>query len=170
MFDIIVVGVVGVMTLLGLWKGLVRQVVGLAGVIVAYAVAMKFYGPLAAKFLTDLHPATGGIISFIVVFIVCIIAASLVGWMIESLAGAAGLGILNRIGGGILGGAKGYLVVSIIAMMLIAFLPLNNDIFKGSRTMKYIKPMARVVSKFAPKSTGRKYDEKAAGMGLLSRR
>ena len=138
MFDIIVLAVVGVLTLLGLWKGLVRQAVGLAGVAAGYMTAMKFYGPLAARFLTGFRPsALGHVISFLAVFIACIIAASIIGWIARKLIGTAGLGILNRVGGGILGGAKGCLIVSIAVMMLIAFMPPHSGIFKGSGTIKY---------------------------------
>jgi len=168
MFDIIVLAVVGVLTLLGLWKGLVRQIVGLAGVVAAYAIAMKFYGPLAAKYLTGFHQATGNIISFLAIFIACIIAASIIGWIAGKLMSTAGLGILNRIGGGILGGVKGCLIVSIAVMMMVAFLPPNSGVFKGARTMKYIRPMADIVSRLAPESISTRYEEKAAKMGRPS--
>jgi membrane protein required for colicin V production len=168
MFDIIVLTVVGVLALLGLWKGLVRQVVGLAGVAAGYVVAMKFYGPLAAKSLAGFRPATGNVISFLAIFIACIVAASIVGWIAGKLMGAAGLGILNRVGGGILGGAKGCLIVSVAVMMLIAFMPPNSSVFKGSGTMNYIQPIAGIVSRLAPKNIRTRYEEKAARMGRLS--
>ncbi len=164
MFDIVVLVVVAVLTLLGLWKGLVRQIVGLAGVAAGYVIATKFYGPLAAKFLTGFRPATGRVISFLAIFIACIIAASIIGWIAEKLMNTAGLGILNRIGGGILGAAKGYLIVSVAVVMMVSFLPLHSGVFKGSRTMKYIQPMAGIVSRFAPESISKRYEERAAKM------
>ncbi len=164
MFDIAVLAVVAVLTLLGLWKGLVRQIVGLAGVAAGYVIATKFYGPLAAKFLTGFRPATGRVISFLAIFIACIIAASIIGWIAEKLMNTAGLGILNRIGGGILGAVKGYLIVSVVVMMMVSFLPLHSGVFKGSRTMKYIQPMAGIVSRFAPESISKRYEERAAKM------
>ena len=164
MFDIIVLAVVGVLTLLGLWKGLVRQIVGLAGVAAGYVIAIKFYGPLAAKFLTGFRPATGHVISFLAIFIACIIAASIIGWVAEKLISTAGLGILNRIGGGILGAVKGCLIVSVVVMLMVSFLPPHSGVFKGSRTMKYIQPMAGIASRLAPKNIRTRYDEKAAKM------
>jgi membrane protein required for colicin V production len=164
MFDIVVLVVVVVLTLLGLWKGLVRQIVGLAGVAAGYVIATKFYGPLAAKFLTGFRPATGRVISFLTIFIACIIAASIIGWIAEKLMNTADLGILNRIGGGILGAAKGYLIVSVAVVMMVSFLPLHSGVFEGSRTMKYIQPMAGIVSRFAPESISKRYEERAAKM------
>ena len=164
MFDIVVLVLIGVPALLGLWKGLVRQVIGLAGVAAAYIVAMKFFAPLAARYLSGFRPATGSVVAFLVIFFACLIAASLIGWVVEKVVGAAGLGILNRIGGGILGGAKGYLIVSVVVMMLIAFMPPHSSIFRGSRTMKYIQPMAGFVSRLAPESIGRRYEERTRRM------
>ncbi len=122
---------------------------------------------LAAKYLSGFRPATGSVIAFLAVFIACVILASVVGWIVGKLVSAAGLGILNRIGGGILGGAKGCLIVSIVVMMLIAFMPPHSGIFKGSRTMKYIQPMAGLISRFAPENIGKRYDEKSKKMGKL---
>lgn len=169
MFDVIVMAAVGVLTLLGLWKGLVRQVVGLVGIAAGYVLAVKFSGPLAVKLLSRFHPVTGHVIGFLAIFLACVIAASLVGWTIGRLMSSAGLGILNRIGGGLLGGVKGCVIVAVVTMLLIAFLPSNSGVLAGSRTMKYIQPMAGMISKIAPQSIKMKYDEKAAKMGRLSR-
>ena len=170
MFDIAVLAVVAVLTLLGLWKGLVRQIVGLAGVAAGYVIATKFYGPLAAKFLTGFRPATGRVISFLAIFIACIIAASIIGWIAEKLMNTAGLGVLNRIGGGILGGVKGYLIVSVVVMMMVSFLPLHSGVFKGSRTMKYIQPMAGMVSRLAPERSvrGMRKERQRCGAFILT--
>ncbi len=165
MFDIIVLAVVGVAALFGLWKGLVRQVVGLLGVAAGYVAAMKFSGPLAAKFLTGFSPATGHVISFFAIFIACVIASSIFGSIMGKLVGGTGLGILNKVGGGLLGGLKGCLVIAVATMLLIAFLPPNTGVLKGSRTMKYIQPMADMISKVAPASIRITYEEKAAKMG-----
>ena len=112
-FDIIVLGVIGVLTIRGLWKGLARQVVGLAGVAAGYVMAMRLCGPLASKFLTGFRPAMGNIISFFAIFIACIIAASIIGRIAGKLMRTAGLGILNRIGGG---NNQGYILSGMSSM------------------------------------------------------
>jgi membrane protein required for colicin V production len=165
-FDIIVLGVVGVLMLRGLWKGLARQLLGLAGVAAGYVMAMRFCGPLASMFLTGFRPAMGNIISFFAIFIACIITVSIIGWIAGKLTSTAGPGILNRIGGGILGGMKGCLIVSVAVMMLIAFMPPHSSVFKGSRTMKYIQPIAGVASRLAPKNIRTRYKEKARESNL----
>lgn len=165
MFDLIVLVVIVLLILRGLWKGLIRQVVGLAGVVTGYMIAMHFYGPFASRYLKGFTPATGHIIAFLGVFIGCIIAASIVGWIIGRLMNVAGLGILNRIGGAVLGGAKGCFILGVAVMTLIAFLPSDSSVFKGSRTIKYIQPMAGLISGVAPKSIKTRYDQKTGKTG-----
>lgn len=159
MFDIVAIVVVALFFLRGMWKGLVRQVVGFLGVIVGYMLAMRFSGPIAIKYFSGFTPATGHIIGFLIVFVVCIMAASLIASLIARLITVTGLGALNRIGGAILGGAKGCFIVAVVTMILIAFSGPEGSVLKGSRTLHYIRPMADMVSGFAPESVKRKYDE-----------
>ena len=165
MFDIVVVAVIGILILLGLLKGLVRQAVGLAGVIVGYVLAMKFYAPLAAKLLTGLRPATGHVAGFLIIFVACIVVASIVGWVAGKLLKIAGLGFLNRIAGALLGGVKGCLIVAAVTVMLVAFLPSDSSLLKGSGTFKYLRPVADTISRFAPEAVKKKYD---AGLARLA--
>jgi membrane protein required for colicin V production len=167
MFDIIVLVVVGILAFSGLWRGVARQVVGIAGIAAGYVVATRLYRPLSAKFLSSFRPATGHVIGFLAVFFACVITASIIGWIARIRRGAPGPGILSRIGGAILGAAKGCLVVSIMVVMIVAFLPSHGGLFKGSRTMKYLRPMAGIVSKLAPKNIRARYDKKSARMVRL---
>jgi uncharacterized membrane protein required for colicin V production len=68
MFDIIVLAVIGILTVLGLLNGMVKQFFGLAGVVAGYMLAMRYYQP-CSKYLTSLHPGTAKVISFIAIFL-----------------------------------------------------------------------------------------------------
>jgi membrane protein required for colicin V production len=167
MVDIVVLVVVGALVFFGLWRGLARQVVGIAGIAAGYIVATSLYGPLSAKFLSGFRPATGHVIGFLAVFFACIVGVSIIGWIAGISRGIAGPGILSRIGGGILGAVKGCLIVSIAVVMMVAFLPSHGDLFKGSRAMKYLRPMAGIVSRLAPHNIRTRYDKGVAKMGRL---
>jgi membrane protein required for colicin V production len=167
-FDIIILTVVGLSILLGMRKGLTRQVVGLIGVVGGYFIAMRFYESFVTKFLKGFSPTTGHIIAFLGIFVACIVAASIIGWIIGGLMNITGLGILNRIGGALLGGVKGCFIVAVAVVGLIAFLPRDNGAFKGSWTVRYIQPIAGAISTMAPKSIKTKYDQKAAKIGSVS--
>ena len=158
-FDIVVICVVGLLTALGLWKGMVRQLVTLAGVIAGYIVAIKLYEPVSTL-LPNIHPGTAKVISFLALFIACIIASWIIGWIVEKIVKISGLGLLNRIGGGLLGFLKAYLIVSVAVMILIAFLPTDNGLFKNSLTLKYILPGANVIKNIISPNVKTKYDDK----------
>ncbi len=165
--DIVVLVVVGLFAVVGLWKGLVRQVVGLAGIAAGYLIAVRFYATLAEKVLPGFRPTIGHVISFLSIFVACILAASVLGWIVGRLVNIVHLRIVNRIAGGLLGGIKGYLIVAILTMVLVAILPLDSGVLKGSRTMKYIRPMATLICKVAPQSIRMKYERKTADAGRL---
>jgi membrane protein required for colicin V production len=139
-FDIIVFAVIGILTIMGLCKGMVRQIFGLLGVIAGYMLAMRFYQP-CSQFLTDIHPGTARVISFIAIFLACVLVAHLVGWGTGRFLAVARLGFLNRIGGGLLGFLKGCIVISIAVMVMTTFLSADHRLFKKSSTIKYILPV-----------------------------
>jgi membrane protein required for colicin V production len=78
-FDIIVLAVIGILTIAGLLSGMVKQLFGLAGVIGGYMLAMKYY-QLCSKYLTSFHPGTARALSFIAIFLACIILAHIPDW------------------------------------------------------------------------------------------
>jgi membrane protein required for colicin V production len=159
MFDIIVLAVIGILTIFGLLNGMVKQLFGLAGVVAGYMLAMRYY-QLCSKYLTSFHPGTAKVISFIAIFLVCIIVAHIIGWVLGRFFTISGLGFLNRIGGGILGFAKGYLIVCVVVMVLHAFLPADNELFEKSRTIKYILPVTTLLKKVTGEDIKAKYNEK----------
>lgn len=158
-FDIIVIAVIGILTIIGFWKGMVKQVFGLLGVIAGYMLAMKFYQP-CSKFLTSIHPGTARIISFIAIFLACILVAHLIGWGIGRFLAISKLGFLNRIGGGFLGFLKGCILVAVMVMVVTAFFSANNSLFKNSSMMKYILPVTTVLKKVTREDIKAKYNEK----------
>jgi len=103
MFDIIVLAVIGILTIRGLFSGTVRQLFGLVGVVAGYMLAMRYY-QLCSRFLTSFHyPGTAKAISFVVIFLACIIVAHIIAWIVERIFKISELGFLNRTGGGVLG-------------------------------------------------------------------
>jgi len=136
-FDIIVLAIVGILTIIGLFDGMAKQLFGLAGIIGGYMLAMRYY-QLCSKYLTSFHPGTAKAISFLAILLVCIVIAYIIRWVVGRYLADSGLGFLNRIGGGLLGFLKGYLIVSVIVMVLTAFLPASRIFFKGSHTIRYI--------------------------------
>ncbi len=158
-FDVIVIAAIGLLTIVGFWNGMVKQIFGLLGIVAGYVLGMKFYLP-CSKFLTGLHPGTAKAISFIAILLACIIVAHLIGWAVERLFSISKLGFLNRIGGGLLGFLKGCILVSIVVMVLTAFLPADHSLLRKSSTITHIRSFTSMLKKFTRGDIKAKYNEK----------
>jgi membrane protein required for colicin V production len=158
-FDIIVIAIIGLMTLIGLWKGMVRQLFGLAGLIAGYMLAVRFHEP-CSKFLTSFHPGTAKAISFIAIFLACILLAHIIAWVVGRFFAHSGLGFFNRIGGGLLGFLKGCIIIAVVVMVLTSFLPARNGLLKKSFTIKYVLPVTALLKKVTHEDIKAKYNEK----------
>src|SRR5688500_10774065 len=110
--DYVVLAIVSVSIAWGLWHGLVREVISLAGWIIAFLAANLLAGPLGER----LPEALGGaearvLVAFVLVFVLALVSTTLVGVLLSRLLKAAGLGGLDRTLGGVFGLARGALVV-----------------------------------------------------------
>jgi membrane protein required for colicin V production len=157
--DVIVVTIITITTVFGLWKGLVKQLFALGGVIAGYICAIKFYEQ-SAVFLPKMDTGMAKIVSFIGIFVAIIITALILSWIIERTVKTIKLGWVNRICGGVLGFLKGFLVVTVIAMVLLTFLPEDNSILKYSITLPYTLYGIEFIDKAVPQDIKLIYRQK----------
>ena len=124
--DWILLAVLGLSLLLGLWRGIVQEVLSLAGWVVAFYVS-QLYAPLAAAWLPMegssqmLRYAAG----FVVVFIAVLVATVLVSWVVKKLVSAVGLGLLDRLLGSIFGLMRG-VVILLAATVIVGMTPMRE--------------------------------------------
>jgi len=115
--DYALIAVVGLSALVGIWRGLVREVFALAGWIAAIAVAMLFAGE-AAKLIPSgfATPLVRTVIAFTVLFVVILVTVSVAGLLFTKAARAVGLGLADRTLGGVFGFARGALILLVLAL------------------------------------------------------
>ena len=102
--------------LVGIWRGAVREVFALAGWIAAFYAA-QYYAVGAGLVLPDATPPEFKLLAgFCVVFLATLVLAGVVGWVLSRLLHAAGLGLLDRTLGALIGLARGALVVLVLAL------------------------------------------------------
>lgn len=159
MFDIVVLGVIGILTIIGLWKGALKQFFGLLGVVAGYILAMRFY-QLCSGFLTSIHPGIARVTSFMAIFLASILVANLMGWAVGRLLGTSKLGFPSRIGGALLGFLKGCLVVTVTVMLINTYLPGDDTLFKNSSTIGYIRIVTAALKKVTRADIKARYNEK----------
>jgi membrane protein required for colicin V production len=100
----------------GLVRGLLYEVMSLLGWIAAYVAAQAF-GPEASAWLPFGTPgsALNAVAGFVVVFVLALLAWSLLSWAIRKLVQASPLNPLDRALGAVFGLLRGVLVALVIA-------------------------------------------------------
>ena len=116
-FDYALIAVVGLSALIGIWRGLVREVFALAGWIAAIGVALLFAGEAAMLIPPSLAtPLVRTVIAFTVLFLVILVVVSIAGLLFTKAVRAVGLGLADRTLGGVFGFARGALILLVIAL------------------------------------------------------
>jgi membrane protein required for colicin V production len=113
--DWAVAGVAAVSVAAGMWRGLVREIIGLAGWVVAFLAANLFAGPLAVHVPEAVRtPELRVLAAFLAVFVAALVLATLMSIVLSKLVKAVGLGGLDRSLGGLFGLARA-------AILIVAF-------------------------------------------------
>src|SRR5210317_876877 len=123
-FDIFIIIVLGYSIIRGLFRGLVKELSSIIGVLGGFYAAYTYY-PLVAGLLSRLIRDISylNILSFLIIFCGVLIIVGVLGVIIKYLLNIAFLGWVDRIGGVVFGVLKGVLIVSILFITLTAFLP-----------------------------------------------
>jgi len=142
----VLLGILAVGTIAGLVKGLVRQVLELAGIVGALIVAVLF----AAGLATVLHEylsfpySPGLVIAFLIIFLACMIAVQLVAASIQKLVRMTFLGWVDRFCGAALGLIVGMIVGSLLVTIALE-LPIpaqtRQDIERSEMCI-FLRPIA----------------------------
>jgi membrane protein required for colicin V production len=149
--DIIVLTIIGALFAFGLWKGLIKQLFSLAGILVGYVAALEFYEQ-SALYFSGLDENVAKITGFILIFVICIILSSIIAAVVGKIVKFAELSWLNRVAGGLLGFVKGFLITGIIVLVLVAFLPSESRLLRNSVMLPYMMTAAEMAEEFIPEN------------------
>ena len=151
-FDIIIIAILGYSLVRGIFRGLVKEVSSIIGVLGGFYAAFTYYTMLA-KSLSGLIRETAylNILSFLIIFCSVLIVVGILGIIIKYLLNIAFLGWVDRIGGVGFGLVKGILIASILFITFTAFLPKGSAFLKNSMLAPHVswvsEKMSKVVSK-----------------------
>jgi membrane protein required for colicin V production len=118
LFDYAVFSIIGVSVIFSIVRGLVRELLALAGWIVAFVVANVFSGSVANWLPAGISdPSLRVLVAFVVLFIGVLIATSLFALALRGLVRRVGLGAEDRLLGAFFGLARGMLIVMILVLL-----------------------------------------------------
>ncbi len=117
-FDYAFLGLVVVLAILGFWRGLVSEVLALAGWILAFIVARLFAGQAAALFVDWLsEPAFAYVAGFALIFIAVLVVVAICRYLLRALIRAVGLGFVDRGLGAVFGTAKALAIACLLVAL-----------------------------------------------------
>jgi membrane protein required for colicin V production len=123
-FDYVVIAVVVMSVLLGMWRGVVGEVLAIAAWVLAFIVA-RYCAPMVAPAFTGVIADTAMrlIAAWAVTIIAVLLVVAIARALLRLLLKAVGLGIVDRLLGACFGIARGALVV-LFGVLLAGLTPL----------------------------------------------
>jgi membrane protein required for colicin V production len=118
LFDYAVLTIVGVSVLVSLARGLVREVLALSSWILAFLAASVWSGAVAAWLADSITNDLGrSVTAFAAVFLGALLAMSAITVIVAGLVRKAGLGLEDRLLGGVFGFARGVMIVLTLVLL-----------------------------------------------------
>ena len=151
--DVVLLAILAASVAMSFRKGLSREVIGLASVVLAILLGIWFYGT-AGSFLAPYlsSRALANFAGFLLVFCGVMLAGNLVGYLVGKFLKVTGLSIYNHLLGAAFGAARGILISVALILAIMAFSqgdkPPSSVV--NSRTAPYMMDTARVFAAIAP--------------------
>jgi membrane protein required for colicin V production len=136
----------------GFQEGIVRMGIGMMALIAGFFLASWFGGMAAGSLMPYVHvKAVAGLMGYLIVFIGVLLIGTLLGALIARMLKLVGLSSLDRILGGAFGLVRGFVVVTVVAMVVSAFAPSwMPKAVNDSMLAPYVLRSARVFAAATP--------------------
>lgn len=147
-FDYLVLAVIALSSLLGMWRGVVSEVLALLAWIAAFFAA-KLLGGMAAELIGNaLHdPAMRQIVGYVAVFVATLLLFAVARLLLSTLLRAIGLGVVDRLLGTLFGVGRGVLLV-LVGVLLAGLTDLPRQ--SGWREASLAPPLETAVAALKP--------------------
>jgi membrane protein required for colicin V production len=156
MIDWVIVTVVALSVLLGLIRGVVRELIALVGLIAAVWLAFRYAEPVGALLpLGAVWPAARALAAGVLIFIGVVFSAALIGWIVQKLLAVAKLSASDRM----LGATFGLLRALLLLMMGVYFLRetpvVQEHWWRESRLLPPLEAAVRFAAPYVPQAIQR---------------
>ncbi|BAT71519.1 membrane protein required for colicin V production [Thermosulfidibacter takaii ABI70S6] len=165
-FDFIVLGFILIFGILGLLRGILRELVNIVSHILAIIISFRFH-PQVYNSLKSIFPksyqGTGKVVTFILIYIavlvVCFVIEKLIRIAIEKLR----LGFVDRLLGFIFGALKGFVISVVLFIILVTFIPDMEKTLQKCLTYPLLKRGSDFVLQLSPQE----FRDKFINKGLI---
>jgi membrane protein required for colicin V production len=156
--DFVIIAVIALTFILGIIKGFIKQVIGLAAVIIGIVLAVNKYDE-AADFLFSLvnDRMLAHLLGFLIIFFGVLAIGGLASWGFSKLAKGP-FKAMNRALGAGLGLVKGILISGVLVFALMIF-PVDDNSLQGSEIAPYCLRMIRAAYYLIPRDFKDKFND-----------
>ncbi|PWE19556.1 CvpA family protein [Aliarcobacter skirrowii] len=165
MFDIVIILITLFLGLKGLFKGFIKEVFGLLGIVGAIFIASRIsleIGNVVASVLNIENESTIKLLGFIISVIAIWFVIYSLGIIVSKIFSASGLGIFDRVLGFVFGAAKVFLIFSIIAYAINSIDSFKKSIdenFSNSIVMPHLISVGSYIMKLDTNSIKEQLNE-----------
>ena len=155
-FDYVVIAIVCVSVVLSVMRGFVKEVLGLVGWVAAFVAAMTLSEPFSHLMVANIpDERVRAIVAFLGVFFATLLLMAFIAWMFSRLIKTAGLGLEDRVLGGVFGVARGLLVVMILVLLAgLTNLP-KQPAWTNAALSPPLEALAKTMKPWLPQSLSR---------------
>lgn len=116
-FDYVVIGIVAASLLLGLWRGVVGEIIALAAWVLAFLAAVEIGGQIGDAIFKGISDASlRNLAGCVAVFIAVLVVMALLRLAVSGMVKALGLSLSDRLLGLVFGFGRGGLIVLALVM------------------------------------------------------
>jgi membrane protein required for colicin V production len=142
--------------LLGLWRGLVYEVLSVAGWVAAFVLAQALAEDAGAWLPMDgLSPPLRLAAGFVLVFVAVAFAAGLGAWLVQKLVASVGLRPVDRVLGGAFGLVRGLVILLALALVVSMTQMQNAAWWRDSATAGVLSATLHEVKPLLPEPVAR---------------
>ncbi len=126
--DYAVIAVLLISIVWGAWRGLVHEMLSLAGWIMAFLASNLLAAPLSEMFPAAMRPELRVVVAFVLIFVGTLVIAALLSALLTKFVKVSVLHSLNRWLGALFGLLRGLLIIVALAMVAgLTSLPRKSD-------------------------------------------
>ncbi|MDT8375337.1 MAG: CvpA family protein [Mariprofundaceae bacterium] len=150
-FDYILIGIVGLSVVLSLWRGFVREIISLIGLVAAFFIASRTSGQagdLLGQWISN--GTVADIAGFALVFVLIMLIVGIIGVIIRKLVDMADLTTTDRTLGIFFGAARGLLLISLAFLIYTSYANPDHKWMKESMLTPYAIQAGEMIGKSIP--------------------
>jgi len=151
LFDYLLLAIAGFSMVLSLWRGFVREIISLVGLVAAFVIAGRASG-IATELLKDWIPnsTVASLAGFGLIFVCVMLLVALVGSLIRKLVDMADLTASDRTLGMVFGLARGLLLIGLFFLVYTTYAKPDSKWMKNSVLTPYAVQLSGWLGKAIP--------------------